>query len=75
LYILIVTWFYFNQPPVNYQTEFTSAETCEAARFNLLHEEIRLREESQDREKQDQVHGNVRGTVPPPTLSVVCTKK
>jgi hypothetical protein len=32
LYVLIVTSFYFNQSPVNYQTEFTSAELCEDAK-------------------------------------------
>jgi hypothetical protein len=53
LYVLMVTWFYFNQPPLNYQTEFSSAELCQSARFDLLHDEIRRRQESEERLKQD----------------------
>jgi hypothetical protein len=75
LYVLMVTWFYFNQPPVNYQTEFNSAELCQSARFDLLHEEIRLRQESEERLKQDQARGIIRGSIPTPTLSAVCAKK
>lgn len=75
MYILMVTWFYFGQAPASYQTEFTSQELCEGARFNLLHEEIRLRQESEDQSSQDQARGIIRGAVPPPKLSVVCARK
>jgi len=71
----MVTWFYFNQPPANYQTEFSSAELCEGARYDLLHEAIRLRQESDDREKQDLARGLIKGAIPTPTISVVCEKK
>jgi hypothetical protein len=75
MYVLMVTWFYFNQSPVNYQTEFASAELCEGARVDLLHEEIRLRQESEERSKQDQARGIVRGSITTPTVSAICAKK
>jgi hypothetical protein len=65
-YILMVTWFYFGQAPASYQTEFTSEELREGARYNLLHEEIRLRQ-VEEQSKQDLAHGIIKGEAPPPS--------
>jgi hypothetical protein len=74
-YLILVTWFFYNQSPINYQTEFPSAEACQAVKHDLLYEEIRLRQESEDREKKEQARGVIRGAIPTPTVSVVCAKK
>lgn len=41
-YLLLVTWFIYDQPPVSYQVPFYSLERCEAAREALFREAARL---------------------------------
>lgn len=75
MYVLFVTWFFYGQPPVNYQSEFQSADLCQAAKHDLLYEEIRLRQEAENNHKQEEARGLIRGMVPSATVSVVCAKK
>jgi hypothetical protein len=35
-FLLLVTWFASNQPPSHYQVQFSSNQTCEAARQQLI---------------------------------------
>ena len=35
-FLLLVTWLGYAQPPSHYQVEFSSNETCEAARLQLI---------------------------------------
>jgi hypothetical protein len=46
MFILIVTWFYYGQPPVNSQTQFSTTERCEAARQAIYQEASRLKDEA-----------------------------
>jgi hypothetical protein len=34
--LLLVTWFYFGQPPHSYQVEFSTVEACQAAKLAVL---------------------------------------
>ncbi|MGO8844185.1 MAG: hypothetical protein ACLQFI_02325 [Methylocella sp.] len=40
--LLFVTWFITGQPPSSYQAEFSSAESCKAARDLLIDDAHRL---------------------------------
>jgi hypothetical protein len=44
-FVLLVTWFYYGQPPAASQTQFSSMEACQAARESVLGEAIRLKSE------------------------------
>jgi hypothetical protein len=44
-FLLLVTWFVHGQQPSSYQASFTSAETCQAARTEVLKEAERLKQE------------------------------
>jgi hypothetical protein len=41
--VLMVTWFYYGQPPVTSQTEFSSMQACLGAKSQVLLEQERLR--------------------------------
>ena len=59
-FLLLVTWLVYAQPPSHYQVEFSSNETCEAARLQLIKDAERIgqamieRANAQDR----QIGGN-----------------
>ena len=42
-FVLLVTWIVSGQPPSSYQTTFTSAEACEAARNAVLADGQRIK--------------------------------
>lgn len=42
--LLLVTWFWLDQPPHSYQAEFATPASCEAARMELLEDASRLQE-------------------------------
>ena len=42
-FILMVTWFYYGQPPATSQTVFTSMEACTAARDAVLQDAAKVR--------------------------------
>ena len=41
-FLLLVTWLASNQPPSHYQVQFSSNETCEAARQQLIKDAERI---------------------------------
>jgi hypothetical protein len=41
-FLLLVTWLAPNQPPSHYQVQFSSNETCEAARQQLIRDAERI---------------------------------
>jgi hypothetical protein len=41
-FLLLVTWLASNQPPSHYQVQFSSSETCEAARQQLIKDAERI---------------------------------
>src|SRR5262249_16451177 len=43
-FLLLVTWLALNQPPSHYQVQFSSNETCEAARQQLIKDAERIRQ-------------------------------
>jgi len=45
-FLLLVTWFVHGQQPSSYQASFTSAETCEAAKAEVLKDAERLKRET-----------------------------
>jgi hypothetical protein len=61
-FILLVTWFAFQQPPHSYQTTFNSTEACNAAREAVLADANRLAQE----------YNRGASVVAPATVSAVC---
>ena len=41
-FLLLVTWLGYAQPPSHYQVEFSSNETCEAGRLQLIKDAERI---------------------------------
>jgi len=41
-FLLLVTWLAYNQPPDHYEVPFSSNETCEAARLQLIKDAERI---------------------------------
>jgi hypothetical protein len=41
-FLLLVTWFASNQTPSHYQVQFSSNQTCEAARQQLIKDAERI---------------------------------
>ena len=75
MFILLATWFTFNQPPHSYQTTFASADTCNAARVQLLAEAERLKAESDREVARLAQQGTIYNPIPPPTVSAVCVRR
>jgi len=75
--ILLVTWFYFGQPPNSYQVSFATPEACEAARTQILADAARLNDEAVVKSQpRRQSTGMVTMTnYIAPTVSVVCAAK
>jgi hypothetical protein len=46
MFVLIVTWFVYGQPPTNSQSEFVSAERCELARQMVFADAERLKKDA-----------------------------
>jgi hypothetical protein len=75
--ILLVTWFYYGQPPSSYQQAFTSTETCEAAKGAVLSDAQRLAREATERAYQPSPNGVTPIFANPvvPTVSAVCVAR
>jgi hypothetical protein len=71
MFILLVTWFYYNQPPQNSQTSFGSERTCEAARLQILGEARRLNAERDAQVIREPSYN----PMPAPTVSAVCVRR
>lgn len=69
--ILLVTWIIAGEPPSSYQTQFSSMESCQAARQAVLQDGVRINSE------QNQYAARVRATgmrfdPPPKQVTAVC---
>jgi hypothetical protein len=71
MYVLLVTWLTYNQPPASYETVFSDQVSCEAARGKLIAEGELLRVESD--EHYARIHALVPGI--PPKVVAVCAKQ
>jgi hypothetical protein len=72
-FILMITWFYYGQPPVSSQAEFTSMEACMVARNAALADAARLKSDSDLDVAQKRAQGIFLNLIPPPTASAVYT--
>lgn len=55
--ILLVTWFYYNQPPQSTHTAFKTEQACEVARQQILNDANRLEANRQAQIQQDAQRG------------------
>jgi hypothetical protein len=69
--ILLVTWFYYGQPPSTSQTQFTSMQACQTAREAIIRDAARLRADADRQIEHERAKGIVYNPVVP-TVSVVC---
>ena len=69
--ILLVTWFYYNQPPQSTHTAFKTEQACEVARQQILNDASRLEANRQAEIQQDAQRGVISNPIAP-TVSVVC---
>lgn len=72
--VLLVTWFYFGQPPANSQTQFPSMEACQIARETIMQEASRLRSDADKEVARFRAQGMFYNPAPP-TVSVVCVAR
>jgi len=72
--VLLVTWFYYGQPPANSQTQFSSIEACQVAREAILRDAGRLRADAQKEVEQKRAQGIMYNPAIP-TVSVVCAAR
>jgi hypothetical protein len=69
--VLLVTWFYYGQPPVTSQTQFASTAACEAARVLIFQDAYRLKIDAERDVAQKRAQGIIYNAVIP-TVSAVC---
>lgn len=69
--ILLVTWFYYGQPPAASQTQFTTMEACNLARINILRDAARFREEADRQVQLERTRGVLLNPIVP-TVSAIC---
>lgn len=72
--LLLVTWFYYGQPPANSQTQFSSMETCEIARQSVLRDAARLKVDAEKDVQQKRAQGIIYNPIIP-TVSVICAAR
>jgi hypothetical protein len=76
--LLLVTWFYLNQPPTSYQAAFATPQACDIARAQLYAEVVRIRQEAEAAPRvRSMPDGGYEISGPPavPTLSAVCVSQ
>ncbi len=73
-FILMVTWFYYGQPPATSQAEFTSMEACTVARDAEFQDAARLKADA-DRETARLRAQGVLSNPIIPTVSAVCVAR
>lgn len=71
MFLLLVTWFYFNQPPHTTQVSFGTEQACQAARQQMLGEARRLDADREAVIRRDPGYN----PVPAPTVSAVCLRR
>jgi hypothetical protein len=75
MYILMVTWFVWNQPPATSQTSFSSAKACEAARTAVLADQRKLEAAQESIPRMSKLPDGqtvISNPAPAPTVSTVC---
>ena len=71
--LLMVTWFYFGEPPQTSHVEFASMDSCLMARGEILHSALRLKNDAQIEAQQAFQRGiDNLAYLPAPTVSAVC---
>jgi hypothetical protein len=73
-FILMVTWFYYGQPPTTSQAEFTSMEACTTARNAVLQDAARLKSDAESDVQRKRAQGMLTNPIIP-TVSAVCVAK
>jgi hypothetical protein len=73
-FILMVTWFYYGQPPVSSQADFDSIEGCTTARNAVLQDAARLKSEAEFEVARKRTQGIIYNPVIP-TVSAVCAAR
>jgi hypothetical protein len=74
-FLLLVTWFTPGQPTINYQTPFSSSETCETARLQVIKDAERMKQDLFDRYRQSNLPpmvGTSFAAAAAPSVSAVC---
>lgn len=71
-FILMITWFYYGQPPSSSQAEFTTMDACIVARDSVLSDADRLKHNSDVQVERLRAQGTILNPIPPPTVSAVC---
>jgi hypothetical protein len=69
--ILLVTWFYYGQPPSTSQTQFTSMQACQMAREAIVRDAARMRADADRQIEQERAKGLAYNPIVP-TVSAVC---
>lgn len=73
-YVMLVTWFYINQPPIATQTEFLSESACLTARQAIIASAAQLRAEA-DRQIAADNARHILSNPAVPTVSAVCAAR
>jgi hypothetical protein len=73
-FILMVTWFYYGQPPSTSHTEFTSMEACTVARDAVFQDAARLKSDADREVARLRSQGTISNPIIP-TVSAVCAAK
>jgi hypothetical protein len=73
-FVLLITWFYYGQPPVSSQAEFTSMEACTTARNAVLQDAARLKSAAEFEVERKRAQGVITNPIIP-TVSAVCVAK
>jgi hypothetical protein len=69
--ILLVTWFYYGQPPASSQAQFNSMEACTMARESILRDAARLKSDEDRKAAELRKQGTIYNPIIP-TVSAVC---
>jgi hypothetical protein len=72
--VLLVTWFYYGQPPASTQTLFSSMEACQIARVAVAREAARLKDDAEKEVERLKSQGVMFNPIIP-TFSAVCAAK
>ena len=73
--VLLITWFWMNQPSESYQVSFTSMGSCETAKAELLDKTKRLRTLANEMSAPVTLPSGrtiVPDRIPAPMLTAVC---
>ena len=74
--LLLVTWFYYGEPPQTSHVEFGSMEACQKARREILRSATQLKYEAETEAQEAWQRGIAYiPHLPAPTVSVVCGPK